>query len=265
MPRYELEDHSAIVTGGGRGIGRACAIRLAEEGASVAVVDIDGQKAADVADQISNEGGRAVAFAADVTAKNLVEDMVLAAKAELGSLDVLVASAGVLSLSPALDLTEEDWDRHMAVNAKGVLFCSQAAARQMIAQGSGGRIIVIASTAGRLPASGDTHAAAYVASKHAVMGLVKQMGLELATHGILMNAVLPGIVDTEMVRQMQESIAMQGDETYEEVRARFEELIPLGGYQTAEDVAGLVAFLASSDASHSIGQAFDASGGIAFH
>lgn len=264
MPHYELDDRGAIVTGGGRGIGRAIAIRLANEGASVAVADIDEDAAERVADEIQSGGSTAIAVAVDVSNKTQVDSMLEKATTGFGAIDIMVNSAGVLSLAPAVEITEEDWDHHMAVNAKGALFCSQAAARQMITQGSGGRIITIVSTAGRLPSSGDTPAAAYVASKHAVMGLIKQMGLELAPHGILMNAVFPGIVDTEMVRLMQEGIAEQGGETYEEVRARFQDLIPLGRYQAPEEVAGLVAFLASSDASHSVGQAFDASGGIAF-
>lgn len=239
-------------------------MRLAREGASITVADIDGEASARVADEIQSRGGSAIAVATDVSKKNQVDDMLDRAVTRFGTVDIMVNNAGVLSLSPALEVTEQDWDHHMAVNAKGALFCSQAAARRMIIQGSGGRIITIVSTAGRLPSSGDTPAVAYVASKHAVMGLIKQMGLELASHGILMNAVLPGIVDTEMVRQMQKAIAQQGVETYEEVRTRFEGMIPVGKYQTPEEVAGLVAFLASSDASHSVGQAFDASGGIAF-
>lgn len=152
----------------------------------------------------------------------------------------------------------------MSVNAKGVLFCSQVAASRMITQGRGGRIITIVSTAGRLPSSGSTPAAAYVASKHAAMGLVKQMALELAPHGILMNAVFPGIVDTEMVRSLQTDISDRTGEPPAEVRERFRDLIPLGRYQTPEEVAGMVAFLASSDTGSSVGQVFDLNGGIAF-
>ena len=152
-----------------------------------------------------------------------------------GRLDIMVNNAGVLALAPALKVTEEDWDRHMSVNAKGVLFCSQVAASRMIAQGHGGRIITIVSTAGRLPSSGNTPAAAYVASKHAAMGLIKQMALELAPHGILMNAVFPGIVDTEMVHSLQAAISEQSGEPYAQVRERFRNLIPLGRYQELEE------------------------------
>lgn len=260
MPHYDLEDRAAIVTGAGRGIGRAVAARLAAEGASVVVSDIDEGAAIGVADEI----GAVAAIAADVSKRSEVDGLVTKAAEAMGRLDIFVDSAGILSLKAALDVTEEDWDRHMAVNGKGVLFCAQAAARQMLDQGSGGRIIVVVSTAGRLPSSGEAPATAYVASKHAAMGVVRQMGLELAPHGILMNAVFPGIVDTEMLQAMQRDIAAGGDETYDDVRARFEALIPLGAYQAPEDVAGLVAFLASSDATQSVGQAFDANGGIAF-
>lgn len=264
MPRYELDDRAAIVTGGGRNIGRAIAMRLAHEGASVAVADIDGDAAHSVTDEITAAGGQSVAAVVDVADKGQVDEMVAQATAALGRLDIMVNNAGVLTTSPAIDITENDWDRHMAVNAKGVLFCSQAAARQMISQGGGGRIITVVSTAGRLPSSGNTPAAAYVASKHAAMGLIQQMGLELAPQGILMNAVFPGIVETDMVRSLQQDMATQTGETFEAVRARFRDLIPIGRYQAPDEVASMVAFLASSDATYSVGQAFDANGGIAF-
>ena len=133
-----------------------------------------------------------------------------------------------------------------------------------LGQGGGGRIITVVSTAGRLPSSASTPAAAYVASKHAAMGLIQQMGLELAPQGILMNAVFPGIVETDMVRSLQQDMATQTGETLEAVRARFRDLIPIGRYQAPDEVASMVAFLASSDATYSVGQAFDANGGIAF-
>lgn len=264
MPRYELEGQVAIVTGAGNGIGRAISLRLAGEGAVVAVTDIDGSAADSVSNEITSMGGRSLATVLDVTNKDQVVEAVSRTTAAFGRLDIMVNNAGVLGLAPAMDVTEEDWDRHMSVNAKGVLFSSQVAAARMIAQGHGGRIITIVSTAGRLPSSGNTPAAAYVASKHAAMGLIKQMALELAPHAIMMNAVFPGIVDTEMVRSLQAGVSELSGEPYTEVRERFRNLTPLGRYQAPEEVAGMVAFLASADAGSSVGQVFDLNGGIAF-
>ena len=264
MPKYELDDHGAIVTGAGRNIGRGIALRLASEGASVAIADSDLEAGESVAEEIRQRGGRAISMLTDVTDAAQVEKMVADTVIEFGRLDIMVNNAGVLSMSPALDIEASDWDRHFAVNTKGVLFCSQAAGRQMLAQGDGGRIICIVSTAGRLPSFADTPIASYVASKHATMGLIQQMSQELAPHGVLMNAVFPGIVDGEMLRSMHRTVAAQTGETYEEVRERVLKQIPMGRYQTPDDVANVVAFLASSDANYSVGQVFDVNGGAFF-
>lgn len=264
MPKYELDGRGAIVTGAGRNIGRGIALRLASEGASVAIADSDLEAGESVAEEIRRRGGRAISLLTDVTDAAQVEKMVADTVIEFGRLDIMVNNAGILSMSPALDIEASDWDRHFAVNTKGVLFCSQAAGRQMLAQGDGGRIICIVSTAGRLPSFPDTPIASYVASKHATMGLIQQMSQELAPHGILMNAVFPGIVDGEMLRSMHRTVAAQTGETYEQVRERVLKKIPVGRYQTPADVANVVAFLASSDANYSVGQVFDVNGGAFF-
>lgn len=264
MPSYELHGKGAIVTGGGRNIGRGIAHRLAAEGAAVAVADIDAAAGEAVAAEIQSAGGRAISVPTDVTDRSQVDRMVERTVAAFGALDIMVNNSGVLSTCPAIDITEDDWDRHFAVNTKGVLFCSQAAAHRMIDQGHGGRIITIVSTAGVLPSFRDTYVASYVASKHATMGLIKQMGQEIAPHGILMNAVFPGIVDTDMLRSIHRDVAADTGETYEDVRRRVLDLIPVGRYQTPDDVAKMVAFLASADADYSVGQAFDANGGAFF-
>ena len=264
MPTYELNDKAAIVTGGGRNIGRGIAHRLSKEGAAVVIADIDADAGERVAAEIRDGGGRAISVPTDITDRSQVDHMVALTVASFGALDIMVNNSGVLSLCPAINIEEDDWDRHFAVNAKGVLFCSQAAAHQMIDQGHGGRIITIVSTAGRLPSFRDSPVAAYVASKHAAMGLIKQMSQEIAPHGILMNAVFPGIVDTDMLRFMHREVGKETGETYEAVRERVLDLIPLGRYQTPDDVANIVAFLASADANYSVGQAFDANGGVFF-
>ena len=169
MPRYELDGQGAIVTGGGRNIGRGIALRLAREGALVTIADVDPQAGESVAAEIREEGGSALSVPTDVTDKSQVDRMVEKTVKEFGSLEIMVNNAGVVSLALAIDVEEADWDRHFAVNTKGVLFCSQAAAHQMIEQGHGGRIITIVSTAGRLPSFRDSPLASYVASKHATM------------------------------------------------------------------------------------------------
>ena len=260
MPRYELAGAVAIITGGARGIGRAICERLAREGARVAVVDRDdpGETVAGV----EALGCEAVAIRADVTSSAEVERAVGAALSRFGRVDILVNNAGVLHVTPILEIDEAEWDLHMAVNAKATLLCSQAAARQMIRQGHGGRIITIVSSAGRIPSGAPI--GSYVASKHAAMGLVQQMGRELAPFGILVNAVFPGIVDTEMLEVVHRGIAARTGRTYEAVRAADIASIPVGRLQRPSDVANMVAFLASADANYSAGQAFDVGGGAFF-
>ena len=170
MPRYELDDKVAIVTGAGRGIGRAIALRLAREGAAVACADLDEANAKTVASEIEAAGGKALAIRVDVTEKAATEHMVSETVSRFGRLDILVNNAGIGAVAPLLDTDEETWDALMNVNAKGVLLCSQAAARQMIAQGDGGRIINNASGAGKTPTGKGMPLGAYAASKHAVVG-----------------------------------------------------------------------------------------------
>jgi meso-butanediol dehydrogenase/(S,S)-butanediol dehydrogenase/diacetyl reductase len=261
MTRYELDGKVAVITGAARGIGRGIALRLAREGCEIAILDLD--DAETVTREATKSGHRAIALRTDVTRRDDVKASMEQAARELGRIDILVNNAGVLQITPVLEITDEEWDRHMAVNAKAVLLCSQAAARQMIAQGGGGRIITIVSSSGRIPSR--ALIASYVASKHAAMGLVQQMGLELARHGILMNAVFPGSVDTTMLEYIHRTMASEAGKTYEEWRKADEASIPVGRFETPDDVANMVAFLASSDASYSAGQIFDVGGGAFFH
>lgn len=262
MPHYDLDELVAVVTGGASGIGEAISLRLAREGADVAVLDIDDAALHRVVAPIQRFGRRALALRVDVTRRDEVNDAIGEVKAQMGSIDILVNNAGILRLTPILDIEDSDWNLHMNLNAKAVLMCSQAAAREMIAQGTGGRIIVIVGANGRLPSS--TTLGSYVASKHAAMGLVQQMGLELASHGILVNAVFPGVVDTAMQEVVQRGVAAQTNRSYESVRNAALLALPLGRFQSPDDVANVVAFLASSDANNSVGQAFDANGGTSF-
>jgi acetoin reductase-like protein len=261
MPNYELDGRVAIVTGAGRGIGRAIALRLARDGAYVAVADIDLTGAMHVADEIKDRGGRAIPLQVDVTQREQVDKMVADTVAEFGRLDILVNNAGIGAIKPLMDTDEKTWDALMNVNAKGVLLCSQAAARQMIQQGVGGRIINNASGAGKIAPGKTLPLGAYAASKHATVAITKQMGLELSDHQILVNCVCAGIVDTEMWDLIDREVAKLEDAPVGSVKARLVATIPLGRIQQPEDVANVVAFLASDDASYITGQTYNACGG----
>ncbi|MEZ4865691.1 MAG: glucose 1-dehydrogenase [Caldilineaceae bacterium] len=260
MPTYELTGQVAIVTGGGSGIGRAVALRLAREGCQVAVADLNEGAAKEVAQEITAAKGVALPLAVNVTRKAEVEQMVQQAVTQLGPLTILFNNAGIARVATLLDTDEATWDAIMSVNAKGVFLCAQAAARQMIAQGTGGRIVNNASAAGKM-APGKTPLGVYSASKHAVIGLTKQMAMEWAAHGILVNAVCPGIVDTPMWEQIdRETAALQGV-PIGAVKAQAVATIPIGRIEQPEDVANMVAFLVSSDASYLTGQAYNVCGG----
>ena len=262
MPRYDLEGQVAIVTGAGRGIGRAIARRLAHEGCRVTVADLDGESAARVAAEIEELGGEALALAVDVTSKQETERMVRRTTDRLGNLRILVNNAGIGAVAPLLETDEETWDALMNVNAKGVLLCSQAAARRMIEQGGGGRILNNASGAGKIAPGKATPLGAYAASKHAVVALTKQMGLELSDHGILVNCVCAGIVDTPMWDLIDRETAARQGVPVGTIKAQAVASVPLGRIQQPEDVANMFAFLASEDASYMTGQTYNASGGL---
>ena len=262
MPRYDLQGKAAIVTGAGRGIGRAIAKRLAHEGAAVGVTDLDESTAAEVADEIAAGGGQAAAFAVDVTKPDDLASMVHETVTKFGQVDILVNNAGLGAVATLLDTDVQTWDALMAVNAKGTLLASQAAARQMIAQGSGGRIINNASGAGKIAPGKDIPLGAYAASKHAVVALTKQMALELAEHGILVNCVCAGIVDTAMWDLIDSEVARLRGVPAGSIKAQAVASIPLGRIQRPEDVANFVAFLASEDSAYITGQALNVCGGV---
>jgi acetoin reductase-like protein len=262
MPRYDLEGQVAIVTGAGRGIGRAIALRLAQEGASVTVADLDETNAQAVAGEIAAADGQAHVIRVDVTHKDDVERMVHETVDRFGRLDIQVNNAGIGIVAPLMDTDEEIWDRLMNVNAKSVLFCSQAAARQMIAQSHGGRIINNASGAGKIAPGKGIPLGAYAASKHAVVAITKQMGLELSDHGILVNCICAGIVDTPMWDLIDREITMRQGAPSGSAKEAAVASIPLGRIQQPEDVANMVAFLASSDAAYMTGQTYNVCGGL---
>lgn len=262
MPKYDLEGKVAIVTGAARGIGRAIALRLACEGACIVVADVNQAGAFGVAAEIAAAGGNSLALRVDVSRKMDAERMARETVAQFGRIDILVNNAGVGAVAPLMDTDEATWDLLMNVNAKGILLCSQAAARQMIIQGQGGRIINNASGAGKIAPGKDTPLGAYAASKHAAVALTKQMGLELSSHNILVNCVCGGIVDTDMWDLIDREVADLENAPVGTVRARAVASIPLGRIQRPEDIAGLVAFLASDDACYITAQALNVCGGL---
>jgi meso-butanediol dehydrogenase/(S,S)-butanediol dehydrogenase/diacetyl reductase len=262
VPRYDLTGKVAIVTGGGRGIGRAIALRLAQEGVAVLVADLGRDDADAVVSEITGRGGRAAAHGVDVRIRAHVEAMTDAAVGEFGGLDILVNNAGIGAVARLLDTSEQTWDDLMGVNAKGTLLCSQAAARRMIEQGRGGRIINNASGAGKIAPGRDMPLGAYAASKHAVVALTKQLGLELAQHQILVNCVCAGIVDTPMWDMIDRETAALLGVPAGDVKAGAVAAIPLGRIEQPEDVAAFVAYLCSDDAAYITAQALNVCGGM---
>ncbi|HRW08833.1 MAG TPA: glucose 1-dehydrogenase [Caldilineaceae bacterium] len=260
MPNYDLTGQVAIITGGGSGIGRAVALRFAREGCRVTVADINTDNAAAVAAEVEAMGGEALSIQIDVTRKDECEHMVQATVNRFGRLNIQFNNAGIARVATLLETDEATWDAIMNVNAKGILLSAQAAARQMIAQGNGGRIINNASAAGKM-APGRIPLGAYSASKHAVVGLTRQMGLEWAQHGILVNCVCPGIVDTPMWELIDREVAKREGVPIGSVKAQVAATIPIGRIEQPEDVANMVAFLASADAAYVTAQAVDVSGG----
>lgn len=250
---------TAIVTGAGRGIGRGIALRLAKDGHAVAVNDIDKANAEAVAAEITDGGGHALAVPADVTDRAAVFAMVDRVATELGSVDVMVANAGIAQVKTILELTPDDLRKIFEVNVFGVVYSLQAAAERMIAQGNGGKIINAASIAAH---SGFDYLGHYSATKFAVRALTQAAAKELAKHQITVNAYCPGIVGTEMWDLIDEKLGAYLGTAKGEALANYSQLIALGRVQTPEDVAGFVSYLAGPDSDYMTGQSVMIDGGI---
>ncbi len=251
--------NAAVVTGAGRGIGRAIALRLARDGHAVAVNDVDKTTAEAVTAEIEGAGARAVAVPCDVTDRDAVFAMVEQAAAELGSVDVMVANAGIAQVKTLLELTPADLQRMFEVNVFGVVYCIQAAAEAMIRQGTGGKIISAASIAGH---SGFDRLGHYSATKFGVRALTQAAAKELAQHKITVNAYCPGIVDTDMWVLIDEKLGNYLGLEKGQAMKQYSQLITLGRVQTPDDVAGLVSYLAGPDSDYMTGQAVVIDGGI---
>jgi D-sorbitol dehydrogenase (acceptor) len=253
-----LEGKVAAITGAGSGMGKAIAHAFAREGAKVVVADLNRAAAEQVADDIGGAGGEAVAVEVDVRDQAQAQAMVDAAVEFFGGLDILVNNAGVGKIIPFLETTDEDWDFMFDVNCKGMLWCSQAAARQMIAQGRGGKIINLASQAGR---RGEALVLAYCASKACVISMTQSMALALAEHKINVNGIAPGIVDTPFWVEVDKQFAKLLGWEIGEPKRRFVESIPFGRIEQPEDITGAAIFLASADSDYMTQQTLNVDGG----
>jgi len=254
-----LEGKVAIVTGASRGIGKGIAQVLAREGALVVVNARRQSGAESVAAEIRAAGGSAAAFAADVGRTDEAEALVDFAVQHFGRLDVLVNNAGISRPAPLVEATDEDWDETLRVNARGVFLCSRAAARRMLTQGSGGRIVNVSSRSGK---TGLPFEAAYSASKFAVIALTQVAARELAAKGITVNAICPGRIETEMMSDTFDKWSRELHITAEECRSRLVAEIPAGRLGVVEDIGQLAVFLASDAAAYITGQSIHVGGGL---
>lgn len=249
-----LSGKVAIVTGAARGQGLAEATLFAAHGAKVVLTDV----LADVHDAASAIGPSAIAVDHDVSDRASWDAVAAAAVQAFGGVDILVNNAGVGKIIPFLETTNEDWDLMFDVNCKGLLWCSQAAARQMIAQGRGGKIINLASQAGR---RGEALVLAYCASKACVISMTQSIALALAPHKINVNGIAPGIVDTPFWVEVDKQFAHLLGWEIGEPKRRFVESIPLGRIEQPEDIVGTAIFLASSDSDYMTQQTLNVDGG----
>jgi NAD(P)-dependent dehydrogenase (short-subunit alcohol dehydrogenase family) len=257
----ELSGQVAIVTGAGRGIGRATALELAQMGADIVVAELDRDGAERTAAEVKGLGRRVSVVRTDVTSRDDLKAMAERARAEFGRIDVLVNNAGIYRAALPLDITEEHWDAIMNVNAKAVFFASQAVLPTMVAQ-KRGVIISLASMAGKI---GSRNNLPYNASKAAVVSMTKSLALAHAADGIRVNCVCPGFVETDMwLAVSREQGQLMGLTPDEFTRQRASQ-VPLGRMERPEDVAHVIGFLASSKSGYMTGQALSVDGGLVMH
>ncbi|MEQ8735755.1 MAG: SDR family NAD(P)-dependent oxidoreductase [Rhodospirillaceae bacterium] len=276
---YDLKDKVAIITGAGRpqGLGEAMAVRLAQEGCKVVIHDI-GQVKGDIApkhgvgtsdeidqvvDGINATGGDAVGYAADMLVESEVEGLIAFAVKTYGRLDILVNNAGIGYLfGPLIEMTQEQWDAVLGVNLRGCFFGIKHAAKQMIKQGNGGRIINIASQAAK---SGFGNTAAYTSSKHGLVGLTRVAGIELASHKITVNAICPNHVTTGLGAWQNDFMSKAQGKTEEEYLDGMRARIPMGRVGLVKDIANACAFLCSDQADYITAESMNVSGGEEYH
>ena len=255
-----LKARNIIVTGAGSGIGAGIAADLAENGANVVVADINFENGGEVADRLTKAGGKAVAVAVDVSNRESIKKMIAKTVESFGSLDVMFNNAGIIQTASYLEITEADWKRLMDVNGLGVLMGTQEAAKQMIAQGKGGKIVNTASIGAK---QGYPQFAHYCASKFAVAALTQAAARAFAEHKITVNCFGPGVVRTALWDQlnrefMEKGITSKPDQAIND----FSTDILIGRYSTPRDIVGVTTFLASSDSDYITGQTVMVDGGM---
>ncbi|MER8384966.1 L-iditol 2-dehydrogenase [Mesorhizobium sp. M0166] len=250
-----LRGKSALITGSARGIGRAFAETYVREGATVAIGDINLEAAEKTASEI---GGNAYAVKLDVTDLASIDAAVKAVEARAGGLDILINNAALFDLAPIVEITKTSYDKLFSVNVAGTLFTLQAAARSMIARGKGGKIINMASQAGR---RGEALVAVYCATKAAVISLTQSAGLDLIKHRINVNAIAPGVVDGEHWDHVDALFAKFENRPRGEKKRLVGEAVPYGRMGTAQDLTGMAVFLASDEADYIVAQTYNVDGG----
>ena len=253
----ELTGRIALVTGGGRGIGRAVALSLATAGADVAVTARSSKELEETAAAIRALGRRAEAIVCDVTDRPLVDAMVARVKSALGDPLILVNNAGIAGSAKLADTTDDMWDRMLRVNATGAFYCTRAVLPMML-QAKWGRVVNLASIAAK---AGGLYIAAYTASKHALLGLTRAVAAEVAARGITVNALCPGYVDTEMTDASAANISKRTGRSEQDARKILEGFSPQGRLMTAPEVAALATYLCSDVARGINGQSLVIDGG----
>ncbi|EPR19788.1 sorbitol dehydrogenase [Agrobacterium sp. TS43] len=250
-----LEGKSALITGSARGIGRAFAEAYIREGATVAIADIDFERASKTAREI---GENAYAVELDVTKQHSIDTAIRTVEGQTGGLDILINNAALFDLAPIVEIKRESYERLFSINVSGTLFMMQAAAKTMIARGKGGKIINMASQAGR---RGEALVAVYCATKAAVISLTQSAGLDLIRHGINVNAIAPGVVDGEHWDGVDALFAKYENRPAGEKKRLVGEAVPFGRMGRAEDLTGMAIFLASDEAEYIVAQTYNVDGG----
>lgn len=250
-----LSGKSAIITGSARGIGRAFAEAYVREGATVAIADINMERAEQTAREI---GPQAYAVHLDVTKQESIEAAVKTVEEKTGGVDILINNAALFDLAPIVEITRQSYDTLFSINVAGALFMLQAVAKSMIARGKGGKIINMASQAGR---RGEALVAVYCATKAAVISLTQSAGLDLIKHGINVNAIAPGVVDGEHWDGVDAHFAKYENRPLGEKKRLVGEAVPFGRMGRAEDLTGMAIFLASPEADYIVAQTYNVDGG----
>jgi D-sorbitol dehydrogenase (acceptor) len=250
-----LNGKSAIITGSARGIGRAIAEAYVREGATVAIADINLERARQTASEI---GENAYAVELDVTRQESIDAAVRAVEERSGGVDILINNAALFDMAPIVEISRKSYDTLFSINVAGSLFMLQAVAKSMIARGQGGKIINMASQAGR---RGEALVAIYCATKAAIISLTQSAGLDLISHGINVNAIAPGVVDGEHWDGVDALFAKHENRPLGEKKRLVGEAVPFGRMGTAQDLTGMAVFLASSEADYIVAQTYNVDGG----